>query len=141
MLKASVVVAVVVLVACGSSSKSSSEQQANPCATRNATYLETFTEMAGGTCGPIAQEIVNIGSDGTISNGASISCAMTQQDGCTARDSGCTTTTSNGCTATIQTDVTFAADGSSASGLESVTVTCPSGSSCGSTYQVSAQRQ
>jgi hypothetical protein len=126
------------VVCAGCSSKSGTT--ANPCATRGATYLATFAEMSGGTCGPVPQQIVNVDSNGQITNGTSITCANDDLNGCTEMKSGCMGTTSNGCSATIQTDVTFASDGSGASGLETIQVTCGA-SVCSSTYRVSLARQ
>lgn len=110
---------------------------ANPCATKGATYLESFSEEPGGTCGAISDQIVNIGQDGTLTQ--SVSCKRITQTGCTAQDTGCSFT-SDGLTCTVNTDITFAEDGSSSSGLESTN--CQSSTySCSSTYQVSGVRQ
>ena len=128
-------------VACSSASSSAPPStKANPCATPGATYLLHFVEQANGTCGPVSDQIINVAKDGTLSgSGTASSCAMTAQDGCTARNTDCMSTT-NGVTCDVTSDVTFAKDGGAASGLE--TVTCMSGSSsCMSTYAVSAQRK
>jgi hypothetical protein len=116
---------------------STSTDEANPCATAGATYLETSTEEAGGTCGAVSPQIITISQDGTLAT--SETCTTIMQTSCTAQDSGCVTT-SNGVTCTSTTDVTFASDGSSASGL--ITLSCTEGAtSCVSTYNVSIQRQ
>jgi hypothetical protein len=133
-------IVILLLAACSSNTSGGpANEQANPCATPGATYLMSFSEEAGGTCGPVSSQIININSDGTISTPSSVSCANVTQDGCTAKDTDCTETV-NGGTATVTTDVTFSSDGSSASGLETLTVTS-NGQSCTSTYQVSATRQ
>jgi hypothetical protein len=99
-----------------------------------------FVEDSTGTCGAIPDQIINIGQDGTVANGASITCDKKEIDGCTAKNSGCTSTTASGLSCMLNSDVTYAQDGGSASGLE--TITCTSGgSTCSSTYSVTAARQ
>ena len=137
------VLVVMGLVGCGSGGSDgggggATTNQANPCATRGATYLLHAEEQRGGTCGPLADEILNIGSDGTLP-GPPVRCDAITQDGCTARDTNCTQTT-NGVTCSTTTSVTFTADGKSASGL--ITLRCrDSDGGCTSTYAVTAKRQ
>ncbi len=130
------------VVACGSTTSSGTsgpqQEMANPCATRGATYLESFVQVSG-TCGAIPSEIINISSNGTITTTSAVTCASVSQTGCTAQDSDCTST-ANGYSITATTDVTFASDGSSATGLETVSMT-GNGTSCTSTYDVTATRQ
>jgi len=112
---------------------------ANPCATPGASYLETFAEQPGGTCGTAPSQVLNVNTNGTVTSSVPVSCASTEQSGCTAHDADCAETT-NGVTCMVTTDVTFASDGSSATGLE--TLSCSNASSsCVSTYTVSAARQ
>ncbi len=123
------------VLGCGSGSSS---PQANPCATAGATYLETLTQTSG-TCGPIASQVVNVSPDGTLTLPTSISCASTNQTGCTARDSDCAFT-SQGFDFTETFSVTFAKDGSSAAGVLSLSGT-GMGMSCSSSYKVTFTRQ
>jgi hypothetical protein len=130
--RAGVVALAILAAACGSSAT-----KANPCATPGATYLFQFVEQSGGTCGSLSDAIVNVNPDGTIVG--SLTCKATNQNGCTAQNTGCTSS-SNGTSCTVDTDVTFASDGSGATGLE--TFSCANGaSSCTSTYAVTATRQ
>jgi hypothetical protein len=114
-------------------------EQANPCATRNATYLETGTEQPGGTCGPFPSQVVNIGADGSLTLPSSISCASFSQDGCTARATDCTFS-SQGYDFTETFETTFASDGSSAQGILTISGT-GHGQTCSSTYDVTMTRQ
>ena len=123
----------------GSSSGGASTEQANPCATKNATYLLTFTEQPGGTCGPIPSQVLNINPDATITSSASITCASGSESGCTARGTDCTWT-SQGYSFTETYETTFASDGSSAKGVATITGT-GNGQSCASTYDTSFVRQ
>ena len=131
----------VALVGCGSGGNNGGGEtttQANPCATPGATYLLHAEERRGGTCGPLADEIVNIGSDGTLP-GPPATCDAITQDGCTARNTNCTQT-ANGVTCSTTSSVTFSEDGKSASGL--ITLRCrDSAGGCTSTYAVTAKRQ
>lgn len=131
---------VALLVGCSSTSASPtspSTNQANPCATKGATYLFHSVETAGGTCGPVPDQIVNINADGTVP-GPGVTCEAITQTGCTARNTNCTSTTgANPCKST--TDITFTADGTSASGLQTMSCTDATGS-CTSTYKVTATR-
>lgn len=128
------ILAFCLLAACGSN------PAANPCATKGATYLFHFVEDPSGTCGPVPDSIVNVGSDGTIASSSSLTCDKTELDGCTSKKSNCKTTTSTGIQCTVNTSSTFSSDGSSVTGLESFT--CTSGASvCSSTYSVTASRQ
>lgn len=129
----------IAVAACSSSSGAPGTEEANPCATPGASYLESFVEMAGGTCGPLSNAIVNISSSGTITTETPLTCGSTMQTGCTAQDTDCSFAT-NGTTCSVTTDVTYASDGSGAMGLE--TLTCTMGTAgCTSTYQVTATRQ
>ncbi len=123
------------MLICGCSSNVTTNQ-ANPCATKGATYLGHAVQESG-NCGDAPDQIINVGSDGTLDK--NVSCARITQDGCTACNSDCTFG-SNGVTCTATTDVTFAYDGSSAHGLESISC-YNSVSSCASTYVVTLIRQ
>jgi hypothetical protein len=131
----------VVLPACSSSSAASgpSSEPANPCATKGASYLETLVEQAGGTCGPITSQVVNINSDGTITTSTPLSCAHVSQTGCVAQDTDCTFS-SMGFDFSETFDVTFTSDGSSASGLITLSGS-GNGQNCASTYDVTFARQ
>jgi hypothetical protein len=125
-------------LSCGSSSSSPTSAKANPCATRGASYLEAFTEESG-NCGTIPSELVNVGSDGTLTESTPITCATVSQTGCTARDSDCTFS-SMGYNFTETSDVTFTADGSSASGVVTLSGS-GNGQVCTSTYDITFTRQ
>lgn len=60
------VFALTLTAACSSGgSEGQTTNQANPCATRGATYLLHAVEQRGGTCGPVPDEIFNVNPDGT----------------------------------------------------------------------------
>jgi hypothetical protein len=122
-----------------SSGNTSSSEIANPCATKGASYVESFVEQQGGTCGPISNVLVNVNSDGTITTSTPITCAHVSQNGCTAQDTNCTFS-SNGFDFTETFDVTFADDGSSAHGVVTISGS-GKGQSCTSTYDVTFTRQ
>ena len=126
-------VVVVALAACGSSSPS----QVNTCVTKGASYLVSFSEQSGGTCGPLTSQVVNVPSDGMIQGGSS--CSSSEATGCMQRNSGCMTS-SMGINCDVTTSVTFASDGTTGAGL--YTATCSNSSaSCTSTYDVTYARQ
>jgi hypothetical protein len=125
-----------------SSKDGGSTPQANPCATKGASYLLTFTEMSGGTCGPVPNQVLNINSDsdGTNNNGVN-PCASSELTGCTTRDSDCTSNV-NGISCTFNTESTFSSDGATLSGMETLSCTYGSPSqSCTSTYSITGMRQ
>jgi len=129
------------LPACSSSDSSAKESmsaQANPCATRNSTYLETLTEVSG-NCGSIPSAIVNVNADGTLTESTTITCASTSQTGCTARNSDCKWS-ANGIDFTETFETTFEQDGTSATGLLTLSGN-GNGQSCTETYNVSFVRQ
>lgn len=136
---------VAVCVACSSSggngatsSGSTSALKANPCATKGATYLETFTEQSG-NCGMLTSQVVNINPDGTITTTVQISCAMQTQAGCKTQATDCTWS-ANGYSYNETLESTFAQDGSSATGIATVTA-MGKGQSCSSTYNITITRQ
>jgi hypothetical protein len=135
--------AIAALTACssgsGTSGNGSGSEPANPCATKGASYLETLTEQAGGTCGTVSSQVVNVNSDGTITTSTPITCAHVSQNGCTAQDTDCTFS-SMGYDFSETFDVTFTSDGSSAMGLVTISGS-GNGQSCNSTYNVSVTRQ
>jgi hypothetical protein len=126
------------LVACSSNSSGTSTPSANPCATKNATYLETLTQVSG-NCGPIASQVVNISAEGTVVLPAQVTCASLTETGCTTRATDCTLTT-QGVTFTETFESTFASDGSSATGIVTLTGSA-NGGSCTSTYDITMTRQ
>jgi hypothetical protein len=121
-------------LACGGSSNSA----ANPCATKGATYLATFTEVSG-NCGPIPSQVVNINPDGTITSSVNETCGSVSQQGCTGNRNDCTWT-SQGYNFTSTSSLTFSADGASASGIATVSAS-GGGLSCVETYKLSYVRQ
>lgn len=123
----------------GSGSNGSSTQPANPCATKNATYLEMVSQQPGGTCGQVNSQVINVNADGTITLPTTITCASLTVTGCTTRGSDCTYT-SNGDSFTENFETTFAQDGSSATGVLSISG-MGNGASCSSTYDMTATRQ
>ena len=137
------VAAILGLVACsGADDDETVEVAANPCATPGATYYARLHEQRNGTCGPVSDQIVNLGSDGqggATVNVATPRCKSSVQDGCTAKNTGCVTET-NGIRCETTTSVTFAADGSSAEGLMSIRCSDDEGG-CSSTYLIEYTRQ
>jgi hypothetical protein len=126
------------LVACGSS-----QIQADRCATPGASYIMHFAEKAGGTCGPVPDQLMNVSSDGTIdatpSPGSTYHCSSIDAHGCTLQKNNCAQTNTDGVTCTADSTVTFTADGSAASGLFSVS--CNGAGACSSVYSASLFRQ
>jgi hypothetical protein len=124
---------VALLCACGRS-----DVIANECVTRGASYLVSYSAVSG-NCAPIASEVINVESDGTIAGATPRPCAAVEQDGCTIRKTDCAWS-SGGYDYRFTSTLTFAADGSTGSGLLSVH---ESGGawSCFSTYQLSWIRQ
>lgn len=110
----------------------------NPCATRGASYLESFAEQSG-NCGPLPSQVVNIAPDGSVpTGGTNITCESTNQSGCTTQRSNCAWTGS-GNSYNATSTLTFTQDGSKASGLFTVSVS--GNSSCMETYAVTWTRQ
>lgn len=110
----------------------------NACATKNASYLTTCTEISG-NCGPLTDEISNTDAAG-ISKIESITCASATLSGCTGKATDCVETVSNGCKIGQTYSTDFAEDGSSADSTATMWVTCPDGSSCKSTYTCTLTR-
>ena len=134
------------LFACSSRSSGAAPDQkdndvarvrADPCATPGATYLVTLTQLPGGTCGPIANQTVTVGYDGTVP--APGPCGSSTFTGCEEVQHDCYAL-AMGLTCVMQDDITFVSDGSAASGSE--TVSCQEGhESCASTYAVEEVEQ
>lgn len=135
---------VIGFIGCSGADSSSFEQttnQANPCATRGATYLLHCDELSGGNCGSISDEIFHINTDGTMpSLSEGITCDDITQDGCTARDTNCRSIV-GGCVLTETFVTTFKQDGSSAQSLITLSIRCDDGSGCKSTYECFIVRQ
>jgi hypothetical protein len=106
------------LVAGCSGSSGPSDHSANPCATPGATYVEVFTQTSG-NCGPIPNQVINVSPGGDVTASSTISCASSNQNGCTATGSDCTFT-SQGFDFTETYSTTFASDGSAAMGVLSL---------------------
>lgn len=123
--------AFLVLASCASTTTAPPPNKANPCATPGATYGLSWTERSGGTCGPISDQILIVGKDGTLP-GTPLACRASTQTGCRAQESDCTSSTSQ---CHFTSDETFTSDGSSATGF--ITISCPN---CVSTYSASATR-
>lgn len=130
-----IVIASIIATVAGCGDDSTNE--ANPCATRGATYFE-HCEIASGNCGAFPDQYVHINSDGTIDQ--SVSCETINQDGCTAHDTGCVIQLNNECNATVDFTTTFSDDGSSARSSMAIDVVCSYGS-CSGSYICSMQRQ
>jgi hypothetical protein len=109
--------------------------QVNACATKGATYLQQCVEHAGGTCGPLSDQVINI-DDPAIT--ASVCASVTQQN-CVARGTACKVS-ENGCEVTASYMTTFKADGSSATSSSSITIKCNDGSWCNSAYDCKMTR-
>jgi hypothetical protein len=131
-----------VVAAAGCSSDDSSEassgvqNEVNACATKGSTYLSQYVEHAGGTCGPIADEIINI-DDPAIT---AATCASVTQENCVGRGTACKSS-GNGCSQSLSYMTTFASDGSSAASVMTIKVSCADGSHCTSTYDATMTRQ
>jgi hypothetical protein len=123
----------------GDGGSGSTTEPANACATRGATYIETLTELPGGTCGPAAPEIFHVSAGGTITSAETITCAMVNENGCTTQETDCTYT-ENGYSVTVTREMTFTTDGSSASG-ECTFMANGNGIVCTSTYDIAWTRE
>jgi hypothetical protein len=124
--------------ACSSSNSSTSDP--NSCATKGATYVNTFKETSSGglSCGVQTSQVVNVSESGVVSSssfGIPVSCASSQANGCTSENSDCSYA-AGGMTCSLFTNLTFASDGSSLSGSESLEC-----GSCSSMYSISGTRQ
>jgi hypothetical protein len=129
------------LNACGSSSgNSATTELANPCVTKGATYLITFEEQDGGTCGPVPQGVVNVSSTGTVLNGDNFPCASQAQNGCTTQENDCTTTLTGGINCAVTASLTYEDGGAQGTGLEDF-VCSGSSFACSSVYHVTEVRQ
>ena len=126
-----VVLGAVLALACGGNSN-----QANPCVTRGASYLVTFTQVSG-NCPAIPSTLVTVNQDGSIPTAASASCTV-NMNGCTS-DNNCTWS-ANGFNYTSSSHLTFTADGASASGTATLNVS-GNGTSCVGTYSLTYTRQ
>ena len=122
---------VVTLIACGGNSN-----QANPCVTRGASYLVSFT-LVSGNCPALPSGIITVNQDGTIPTAAGQSCTV-NMNGCTS-DNNCSWS-ANGFNYTSASHVTFASDGSSGSGIATLNVS-GNGGACVGTYNVTYTRQ
>jgi hypothetical protein len=139
---------VVLLIGCSATDSSTSSSgtrtiPANPCLTTGASYLCHF-EVESGNCPSLADQVVNVNPDGTITLSSSVSCTTITVDGCSTHESDCHwsyTSGGAGCNYTSTSEITVASDGSSASGLVSMTASCNDGETCAGTYQVSYARQ
>ena len=134
---------VLALSGCGGSDtgrSGPSDAPANTCATKNASYLETLTELPGGTCGRGSLQSININADGAFTSSNPINCEHVSQTGCTATDTGCKFS-SQGVDFAETIVTTFTEDGSSASGLLTLSSHHGNGESCASTYGVTLVRQ
>jgi hypothetical protein len=120
----------------GAASLAGVRNQVNACATKGATYLAKTVEHAGGTCGPIPDEITNT-DDPAIT--AAI-CTSVTQENCVGRGTACKSS-AKGCETSLTYMTTFKADGSSATGTGTMTVTCSDGSFCKSTYDYTMTRK
>lgn len=119
------------IAACGGNPK------ANPCATRNSTYLAHFAEQSG-NCGAVPDQVVNISASGEIVLAPGAACEKSEADGCTQRTSNCTST-SAGVTCTSNGSLEFASGGATASGTASIS--CMGAAICTSTYRLTYTRQ
>lgn len=114
--------------------------EVNECATPHATYLQSCSERASGTCGPIQDVLVNI-DDPAIT---SPRCDSITQENCIARASNCRTqhdVDGYTCNRKETYVTTFQPDGSSATAISTIWIECNEGSSCSSTYDCTLTRQ
>ena len=119
----------------GDSKPDGVRNQINDCATRGASYLNTFQEHSGGTCGPIPDRVVNIDDPAITAS----TCSSVTQENCVARATACKYS-DGGCDFTETYMTTFAQDGSSAAATASIWIECSDGSYCSSTYDVTMRR-
>ncbi len=135
-----VVVLLAVTLGCSSDDSGGSSgqvrNQVNACATKGASYLQQCVEHAGGTCGQMPDQIINI-DDPAIT---ACWCAAVTQGDCVERGTACKSS-QNGCDTTTTYMTTFTADGSSATSTSTITVKCNDGSSCTSTYDCKMTRK
>jgi hypothetical protein len=112
----------------------------NECATPHATYLQSCTERASGTCGPWQDVLVNIDDPAIVS----FRCDSISQEDCIARASNCRQQVEVGgyrCDMKETYVTTFQPDGSSATSIGSTWIECDDGSFCSSTYDCTLTRQ
>jgi hypothetical protein len=129
-----------IVLACSQGSGGSGGAQANPCATKGATYQLMFSEKSGGTCGPWVNFPIDVGTDGTLQPyDGYLTCSSQQVTGCATHASNCMYTMNNTmCTITLE--LAFSSDGSTATGTDSVSC-FTQGQTCASSYLVSGARQ
>jgi hypothetical protein len=130
------------LAGCSGGSGTNSET-VNPCVSKGATYLGSFTEVSG-TCAPIDTTIVSVSPNGTITTGPTITCASQKNSempntGCTVQSNDCTWTAA-GVNYTGSSSLTWAPDGSWAMGQWSV-MTTEVHDPCSGTYEITITRE
>ncbi len=133
------------LVACsddggGGGSEYGVPNEINECATPHATYLQSCTERASGTCGAWRDLLVSI-DDPSIT---AARCDSISQENCTARASNCRLQfelAGYTCSQKETYVTTFQSDGSSATSIDSLWLECDDGSFCSSTYDCTLTRQ
>jgi hypothetical protein len=103
-----------------------------------------MTEAANGTCGPITDQIFNVGSQtgpdaDNNQTGLDIECESGSNDGCYVQQNRCTYKTETGAECRYTMAVDYAADGSKGGGVYSIE--CRLGTTyCSSTYSIQVTR-
>jgi hypothetical protein len=122
-----------------SSSSSSPVAAPNPCATKGATYTNTFKQTSGtNSCGMQMSQEVSVSESGQVTSstyGIPITCGSSEVNGCISTNSDCTYS-GGGMACSLFTDITFADGGASLTGTE--TLEC---GDCQSTYSIVGTRQ
>ena len=150
MQKATLVIAALVLVGCSDGGTSGPPPPTN-CrkADRAGTYMMSWTEQAGGTCGPIPSELISLNggtpagctlhtdvwSDGECKSQRTLTCVTRVSDPTQYGGYGTVTTDTVGVTRQMSQD------GARIEGTLSMSIQTSAGRSCRGTYAVSAVRQ
>lgn len=126
-----ITVSFLMIAACG-------KLQANPCATKSASYLQRYVQTSG-NCGAIPDQLVNISADGALVGAKDVTCDDYASDGCTQRNTNCKGPAVNGVTCSATSSLTFVSSGATASGVFSVA--CTGTAICNGSYTITATRQ
>lgn len=137
---------VVVALASGCSAEADSETPTqkggstfpkNECVTAGAAYKQHYDEQSGGSCGPVADAILNVPANGQISTPECI--GKPRYEGCSVFIENILCNT-GGSTVKQNGKMDWAADGSSGHGFITLVITAPGYDPCTSTYEVTAVR-
>jgi hypothetical protein len=131
--------------------------EGNPCATAGAAYTMLFSEVSGGTCGALSEEVFVMSATGdsySTTSWTPVTCGQDTQRMCSSQESDCYYWALNGAKCSLSTDLTYEKDGSSAKGIRmlscrNIPIHVDGGPdsgpfpevSCLSTYKVAVTRQ